>query len=48
MSDVFGEDPEVILAERRYNAIAKIMESVVRKSESKWTFTDMLDYVLLH
>jgi ferrous iron transport protein B len=48
MSDVFGEDPEVILAERRYDAIAKIMESAVRKKESKWTFTDMLDHVFLH
>ncbi|MEA1998960.1 MAG: nucleoside recognition domain-containing protein, partial [Euryarchaeota archaeon] len=48
MSEVFGEDPEVILAERRYDAIAKIMESAVRKKESKWTFTDMLDHVFLH
>jgi len=36
MSEVLGsEDPEVILAERRYDAIARIMESAVRKEDRK-------------
>jgi len=49
MSAVLGEDPEVILAERRYGAIAKILETAVTKTdEKKWTFTDMLDHVFLH
>ncbi|MCW7071304.1 MAG: ferrous iron transport protein B [Methanophagales archaeon] len=44
-----GEDPEVILAERRYEAIGKILETAVRKeAEKKTTFTDMLDHVFLH
>jgi len=48
MSEVLGGDPEVILAERRYDAIAKILESAVSKGEGKLTFTDMLDHVFLH
>ncbi len=49
MSEVLGEEPEVVLAERRYEAISRILETVVRKREAKkLTFTDILDHVFLH
>ena len=48
MTEVMGEEPEVVLAERRYAAIAKILETVVKKREEKRSFTDILDHVFLH
>ena len=48
MTELMGEEPEVVLAERRYAAIAKILETVVKKREEKRSFTDILDHVFLH
>jgi len=49
MNDVTSTDLEVEFVERRYNEIAKILETAVRRDETKkWTFTDMLDHVFLH
>ncbi len=49
MNEYSGEDLEVVFPERRYEAIAKIMETAVRvRKERKWTFTDILDHVFLH
>jgi ferrous iron transport protein B len=48
MSDILGEKPEIVLAERRYEAIGKILERTLEKGEKKWTFSDMLDHVLLN
>lgn len=42
------DDAASILAERRYQAIADILETAVTKSEGKWTYTDILDHVFLH
>jgi len=43
-----GEDLEVVLAEKRYETIGKIVKASVRKREAKLTFSDMLDKVFLH
>ena len=48
MTELMGEELEVVLAERRYEAIAKILETVVKKREEKRFFTDILDHVFLH
>jgi ferrous iron transport protein B len=42
------DDAVAILAERRYQAIADILEAAVTKGEGKWTYTDILDHVFLH
>jgi len=48
MAEFPGEDTAIILAERRYEAIANILESVVSKGDGRWTYTDMFDHVFLH
>ncbi|MDM7275153.1 MAG: ferrous iron transport protein B [Thermoprotei archaeon] len=45
---VLGGDPEVVLAERRYNVIRVILERAVRKREVKLILTDVLDEVFLN
>jgi len=41
------KDGETLMAERRYRAIEKIVEEVLKKEE-EWSFSDMLDHVFLH
>ena len=48
MGELLRDDAELILAERRYQAIADILESTLTKGEGKWTYTDMFDHVFLH
>jgi len=43
-----GGDPEIILAERRYEVISEILRAALVKGAKKWTMTDMLDKVFLH
>ena len=46
--DILGGDPEGVLAEKRYEAISRIVSEVVYEREKKWTKTDILDHVFLH
>ncbi len=41
------KDGETLMAERRYQAIEKIIEEVLKREE-EWSFSDMLDHVFLH
>ncbi len=46
VSEVLGEEPEVLLAERRYEWISKVLPKVVRGAKPI-TISDMLDQALL-
>lgn len=46
--DILGDDPEVVLADRRYDLISTILEPTLERGARKWTLTDMLDKVFLH
>ena len=49
MTEVMGEEPEVVLAERRYAAIAKILETVVKKRRERGllqTYWTMYFYIV--
>lgn len=46
--EVLGEDPEIVLADKRYELIGKILEASVIRGEHKWTFSDILDKVFLN
>ncbi|MHA3962830.1 MAG: ferrous iron transport protein B [Candidatus Thorarchaeota archaeon SMTZ1-45] len=41
-------DPQIILANERYEVIGRILCEVYEPGEEKWTLSDMLDRVLLH
>jgi ferrous iron transport protein B len=41
-------DPQIVLADRRYEIIGEILCEVYEPGEEKWTLSDMLDSVLLH
>lgn len=45
---VLGDDPEIVLADMRYEIIGNILETSLVRGEKKWTLTDMLDKVFLH
>jgi len=45
--EILGEEPEVVLAERRYNFISKILPKVL-KGEKAMTLSDLLDKALLN
>ena len=42
------EDAASDLAERRYQAIADILQTAVTKGGGRWTYTDIFDHVFLH
>jgi len=46
--EIFKDDPEIVLADKRYEIIGKILAVSMVRGERKWTFSDMLDKVLLH
>ncbi|MHA1938681.1 MAG: hypothetical protein ACW97O_10775 [Candidatus Thorarchaeota archaeon] len=41
-------DPQIVLADRRYEIIGDILCEVYEPGEEKWTLSDMLDSVLVH
>lgn len=41
-------DPQIVLADRRYEIIGEILCEVYEPGEEKWTLSDMLDSVLVH
>lgn len=41
-------DPQIVLADRRYEIIGDILCEVYEPGEEKWTLSDMLDTVLVH
>ncbi|MCW4034885.1 MAG: ferrous iron transport protein B [Candidatus Bathyarchaeota archaeon] len=45
---VLGDDPEIVLADKRYSLVSKILETSLVKGAKKWTVTDMLDKVFIH
>ena len=44
---LFMEDPELGLADERYQVISEIVEKSVKKSKARWTISDKLDKVFL-
>lgn len=46
-SKLSKDDLEVLLADKRYELISKVVNASVVKGERKWTFSDMLDKVFL-
>ncbi len=46
-NNLFMEDPELGLADERYQVISEIVEKSLKKSKSRWTTSDMLDKVFL-
>ncbi len=43
-----GTDPEIFLADKRYEFIDRVMDEVVHGGTEAWTFSDMLDEVFTH
>ncbi|MFW9769589.1 MAG: ferrous iron transport protein B [Candidatus Thorarchaeota archaeon] len=41
-------DPQILLADERYEVIGNILSEVYEQGEGKWFLSDMLDKVLLH
>jgi len=46
--EVLGEDPEIALADKRYEIIGEILETSLVRGRRKWSSSDMLDKVFLH
>ena len=46
-SKLSKDDLEVLLADKRYELISKVVNASVVKGERKWTLSDMLDKVFL-
>ena len=46
--EVIGEDAEIALADARYDAIGKILETALVRGERKWEASDLLDKVFLN
>jgi ferrous iron transport protein B len=46
--EVLGDDPEIVLADKRYDLVSDILEASLVKGAKKWTITDMLDKVFIH
>jgi len=47
VQEVLGEDPEIALADKRYEIISEILETSLVKGRRKWSSSDMLDKVFL-
>jgi ferrous iron transport protein B len=45
--EVLGEDPEIVLADKRYEIISEILETSLVRGRRKWSTSDMLDKVFL-
>lgn len=45
--EVLGEDPEIVLADKRYEIISEILETSLVRGKRKWSSSDMLDKVFL-
>jgi ferrous iron transport protein B len=45
--NVLGDDPEILLADERYNVISDIVEKSLKRGRRRWTTSDMLDKVFL-
>jgi len=45
--EVLGEDPEIALADKRYEIISEILETSLVRGRRKWSSSDMLDKVFL-
>jgi len=45
--EVLGEDPEIVLAEKRYEILSEILETSLVRGRRKWSSSDMLDKVFL-
>ncbi|WNZ28333.1 MAG: ferrous iron transport protein B [Candidatus Bathyarchaeota archaeon] len=43
-----GEDPEIVLADKRYDLVSEALGLSLVKGAKKWTITDMLDKVFIH
>jgi ferrous iron transport protein B len=46
--EILGDDPEIVLADKRYDLISTILETSLVRGAKKWTLTDMLDKVFIH
>lgn len=46
--EVLGDDPEIVLADKRYDLIHTILETTLVRGAKKWALSDMLDKVFLH
>ncbi len=47
-SEIFSTDPQLVLADERYEVIGSILCEVYEPGDAKWVLSDMLDRVLLH
>ncbi len=47
-SEAFSVDPQLALADERYEVIGSILCDVYEQGDAKWVLSDMLDRVLLH
>jgi len=45
--EILGEDPEIVLADKRYEIIGEILETSLVRGRRKWSTSDMLDKVFL-
>jgi ferrous iron transport protein B len=45
---VLGDDPEIVLADKRYDLVSAILATSLVRGAKKWTLTDMLDKVFIH
>jgi ferrous iron transport protein B len=46
--EVLGDDPEIVLADKRYDLVSDMLSTSLVKGAKKWTITDMLDKVFIH
>jgi ferrous iron transport protein B len=46
--EILGEDPEIVLADKRYDLISTILATSLVRGTKKWNVTDMLDKVFIH
>ncbi len=46
--EVLEDDPEILLADKRYDLISTILKKTLKRGAKKWTLTDMLDTVFIH
>ncbi|XES76866.1 MAG: ferrous iron transport protein B [Candidatus Bathyarchaeia archaeon] len=46
--ECLGDDPELVLADARYDGISKILSDSLIKGERKWSISDLLDKVFLN
>jgi ferrous iron transport protein B len=46
--NMLGDDPEIVLADKRYDLVSEILAASLVKGAKKWTITDILDKVFIH